>query len=73
MTFYYDVNRMTIKLNSTMGVDYTVSCIAIMDVNRANHLHGFVQVLLAVIATKQKSHLEPVFSRRLSGNCFTEV
>lgn len=56
-----------------MGVDYTVSCIAIMDVNRANHLHGFVQVLLAVIATKQKSHLEPVFSRRLSGNCFTEV
>jgi hypothetical protein len=56
-----------------MGVNYTISCVAIMNANRASNLHGFAQVLLAVIATKQKHHLQPVFSRRLSGSCFTEV
>jgi hypothetical protein len=44
-----------------------------MDANHANNLHGFVQVLLAVIATKQTHHLQPVFIRRLSGSGFAEV
>lgn len=56
-----------------MGDNYAISCVAIMDANRTYNLHGFVHVLLIVIATKQKYHLQPVFSRRLSGSCFTEV